>query len=180
MVISKRVFTLLVVLAAAGVGAVMYAALLATGMQGNASTADSVPVASQPVRVSLDASDLEGLCQPVVIDGDSSVEQSTESGDFATNSGTIAGSQFNDGGFGDIGQQWWQTVVNAPVTNVHVSGSGNTTTVGVDASTTAPTSEVTDSGVSSKPKPKPTTSTTTPTTAPEDVGTEETDTPPEG
>jgi hypothetical protein len=49
--------------------------------------------------------------------------------DAATNSGVIANSQFNDGGFGDIGQQWREVEVGAPVTNIHISGTGNVTTI---------------------------------------------------
>ena len=57
----------------------------------------------------------------------------------ATNSGVIANSQFNDGGFGDIGQQWRYVDVNGNVINVHVSGNGNTTSVIVgDAPTPTP------------------------------------------
>jgi hypothetical protein len=49
--------------------------------------------------------------------------------DAATNSGEITDSQFNDGGFGDIGQQWREVEVAAPVTNIHISGTGNVTTI---------------------------------------------------
>ena len=49
--------------------------------------------------------------------------------DAATNSGVITDSQFTDGGFGDIGQQWREVEVGAPVTNIHISGTGNTTTI---------------------------------------------------
>ncbi len=49
--------------------------------------------------------------------------------DAATNSGVVSNSQFTDGGFGDIGQQWREVEVAAPVTNIHISGTGNVTTV---------------------------------------------------
>jgi hypothetical protein len=179
MVITKRMFTLLVVLAAAGVAAVMYAALLATGVQGTASTAAAPTGAPepQPVTVTLDASQLEGLCQPVVIDGDggSVGETNTEIGDFATNSGTIAGSQFNDGGFGDIGQQWWQVTVAGPVTNVHVGGDGSSANVTVTVP--GPSGSGSGSGAGSGASQTPSTTsptTTTPTTTPAEESTEET------
>src|SRR5262249_4950493 len=39
----------------------------------------------------------------------------------ATNSGLITNSQFNDGGFGDIGLQWYNVDTNGAVTAVHNS-----------------------------------------------------------
>jgi hypothetical protein len=52
---------------------------------------------------------------PVYVSGDN----------HSTNSGVINDSQFNDGGFGDIGYQWRNVQNNAPVTSAHVSGVGN-------------------------------------------------------
>lgn len=68
-------------------------------------------------------------------------EVSTEEGDFATNSGVVDGSQFNDGGFGDIGQQWWGVTVSGHVTNVNVSdNSSAAVAVGTDQVPAAPSS----------------------------------------
>lgn len=58
--------------------------------------------------------------------------------DQATNSGIIAHSQFNDGGFGDIGQQWRNVKVNQPVTNTHVSGTDNTISTNVNSAVNSP------------------------------------------
>lgn len=49
--------------------------------------------------------------------------------DAATSSGVIANSQITERGFGDIGLQWGEVEVGAPVTNIHISGTGNTTTI---------------------------------------------------
>ena len=63
-------------------------------------------------------------------------QSSTGPGNFATNSGTVNNSLFNDGGFGDVGLQWREVVINGNVTIVHVSGNDNTTTVTVDSDAT--------------------------------------------
>ncbi|MEZ5135117.1 MAG: hypothetical protein R2699_08740 [Acidimicrobiales bacterium] len=65
-------------------------------------------------------------------------EVTIEEGDFATNSGVIDGSQFNDGGFGDIGQQWWGVTVNGNVTNVNVDSGGSANVAVGSGSTTPP------------------------------------------
>ncbi len=65
-------------------------------------------------------------------------EVTIEEGDFATNSGTIDGSQFSDGGFGDIGQQWWGVTVNGNVTNVNVDSGGSANVAVGGGSTTPP------------------------------------------
>lgn len=79
--------------------------------------------------------------------------------DNATNSGIISRSQFNDGGFGDIGQQWRGVTTNAPVTNVHVSGSHNTTNVIIGNGNTVNTGPSTAAATS----PPGTTTAATPT-----------------
>jgi len=53
----------------------------------------------------------------------------------ATNSGFLRGSQFNDGGFGDVGMQWRGVRVAGPVSVVH-----NTLSVDVEATGTGPIS----------------------------------------
>jgi hypothetical protein len=184
MVISKRLFSALVVLAAAGVGAVMYTALLASGIQGTAASTPAAAPETRPVRVTLDASTLEGLCPPVILDarGSEGGVGNTEVGDFATNSGVVNDSLFNDGGFGDIGQQWREVMVMGPVTNVHIGGDGNsaTVTVGGPAPSGSGSSGASGGGGTGTAQTPPTTSpTTTPTTAPaeDDVAIEVTDEP---
>lgn len=73
--------------------------------------------------------------------------------DAGTNSGVITDNQFTDGGFGDIGLQWREVEVGAPVTNIHISGTGNTTTivVGDDNVVTV----VPDESVTVAPTPPP-------------------------
>ncbi|MCP4434613.1 MAG: hypothetical protein GY812_03825 [Actinomycetia bacterium] len=56
-------------------------------------------------------------------------ESNVEQGDFATNSGVIDGSQFSDGGFGDIGQQWWNVSVTGDVITVN---AGDNSPVDID------------------------------------------------
>jgi hypothetical protein len=53
---------------------------------------------------------------------DKAVGDSVSDGDSQTNSGIIFRSQFNDGGFGDIGQQWHRVHLhNSTVINNHTS-----------------------------------------------------------
>jgi hypothetical protein len=66
-------------------------------------------------------------------------EDYQERGDYATNSGTIDDSLFTDGGFGDIGQQWREVEVHAPVTNVNVTGDGAKADVRIGDEVTVPT-----------------------------------------
>lgn len=99
-------------------------------------------------------------------------ESTYEQGDFATNSGTIAHSQFNDGGFGDIGQQWWNVTVNGTVTNVHVSGGDATVTIGPDGNTTTPATVAPVEAPAATPTPTtavPTDTTPPPTTPASEV-----------
>ena len=150
MFVTKRLLVVLIALASAGVGATMYVALLVTSAQGEATA--PVPAAApetKPMRVKVDLAGLPACAPPgteAAGGGDSG--NSGESGDFATNSGTIDGSQFNDGGFGDIGQQWWNVVVDGPVTNVNVTDDGTATvTIGPGPATT--------SGPAATPAPTP-------------------------
>jgi hypothetical protein len=74
--------------------------------------------------------------------------------------------QGNDGGFGDIGMQFQNVNINAPITNIHVSGTNNSTNVNVAADNTVTVDPPTTSGAATTTAP-PTTSTdpSTPSTS---------------
>lgn len=98
------------------------------------------------------ASDLADALQQLGFDF--SGEAYAEVGDFATNSGTIDDSLFTDGGFGDIGQQWREVLVNAPVTNVNVTGTDAEANVHIGDNVPAPSpSPVT--APAPRPAPRP-------------------------
>lgn len=95
--------------------------------------------------------------------------------DFATNSGEIRDSQFNDGGFGDIGQQWRDVNVAGDVTTINVSdGStanvdiGDETIINEPAPGPTPVAEPSPSPVV-EPTPPPVEPSPIPTPAPEPI-----------
>jgi hypothetical protein len=187
MVISKRLLLSLVALAMAGTGLAMY-----LGMQ----LGMDVASAPQPVPTVPVAATSEPVCEDpqamtVVVEhthperehphgneGGSGGDGYTEIGDFATNSGTIEGSQFTDGGFGDLGQQWWNVVVNGHVTSVVVTENG-TADVSVGDEAIVVVEEPPASPVAAPPAAEPadeeepvaTTTTTTPSTTSTTVAT---------
>lgn len=109
------------------------------GESGQSASADqqggTVAVCPTPVE-GTSAADLVAALQQAGFDF--SGEAYAEVGDFATNSGTIDDSLFTDGGFGDIGQQWREVYVDAPVTNVNVTGTDAEANVHIGDNVPAP------------------------------------------
>jgi hypothetical protein len=70
---------------------------------------------------------------------------------------STAGNQSNDGGFGDIGMQFQNVDVNAPITNVHIStnGDGNSTNVNVGQGNTITQTTPAIAAATSKPASTP-------------------------
>jgi hypothetical protein len=134
--ISKRALVQLFTLALGGVGLALVVGVLVGNQLAQPDAVEAAAHATLPVASSGPATaPLECELAPVGapedrarLDEIAREERggSSNSGtNSATNSGTIEGSQFSDGGFGDIGQQWWNVVVGGDVTNVHISGTGN-------------------------------------------------------
>jgi len=202
MTITKRTLVQLFTLAMTGVGvAVCVGILIGT----NLTTSDEDVPETEPVALAVAQDTSASLgCElvPVTADTaalDAAVEEhdqregrqdrdnsgSNSGANSATNSGSIDGSQFSDGGFGDIGQQWWNVTVNGNVTNVHVSGTGNVVEAGnevvnnievtepvevppvpvVDSTPTATTPPTTSTPVTTTPVTTPPTSVVTATTS---------------
>lgn len=173
MTISKRMLLPLVALLMAGVGLAMYAGLLL----GQDLASLEATVAVQPVAAATPAASPGASCELVPVDA--AAEEASahhrderdserggrgdtiEQGDFATNSGTISGSQFSDGGFGDIGQQWWNVTVNGHVTTVNVTENGTANVVVGDQSYEVPPLESPTPTTIPDPPPSSTTTTTT-------------------
>jgi hypothetical protein len=118
-------------------------ALLSESVVSTDALANSCPVAA--------ASHESGAEEAVATTSESEVNN--ESGDLATNSGTISGSQFSDGGFGDIGQQWWNVDVTGDVITVNVANGGTSSIVtgagGAGAAADAAAVESTTAGTTS-------------------------------
>ena len=140
MTISTRMMFVFALVFAAGTGAAMYLGVqlgLAADRHEPASTLLAEPIARTYAPLAEPVADADGpaeLCvEEAAVDTETnpSNESSSggESGDFATNSGTISGSQFSDGGFGDIGQQWWNVDVSGDVITVNVAQGGSSTVV---------------------------------------------------
>ena len=72
----------------------------------------------------------------------------------------------NDGGFGDIGMQFQNVNINAPITNVHISGTGNSVSVGSDNSLNITVPVVTPDTPSASSTPTTPTPSSTPTPTP--------------
>lgn len=144
MTISKRTMVQFFLLAMTGVGVAMCVGIL---IGTNLTASDDDVSTAEPVALAV-AQDTPSLgCELVPVTTDTAALEAAEDNqregrqerdnsganagaNSATNSGSIDGSQFSDGGFGDIGQQWWNVVVNGNVTNVHVSGTGNVVAAG--------------------------------------------------
>ncbi len=129
--ISKRTLVQLFALAMGGVGLAMFVGVL-VGSQLAQPEVVETQTAAATLAVDTAADPLSCELTPVLsaeearwLDGLARSEAAGNGSNSATNSGTIDGSQFSDGGFGDIGQQWWNVTVGGDVTNVHVSGNGN-------------------------------------------------------
>ncbi len=71
--------------------------------------------------------------------------------------------QGSDGGFGDIGMQFQNVNINAPITNVHISGTGNNTNVNVSNGDPAVTPPAPSTAPPASTPPAPSTTPTAPT-----------------
>lgn len=156
MTVPKSVLIAFAFLLMAGTGGAMY-----VGVQLGLANADSAPPAAQPTSAAA-AADAPSRPEPVhtheepcpeVLAAETEEPEesrasrrsgsttSGESGNFATNSGVVSGSQFSDGGFGDIGQQWWNVNAGGDIITVNVADGGTAT---VDSGSEPATNAVPD------------------------------------
>ncbi len=129
MTISKTKYLLLLTFAMALPAVALVAYMDVPFGSAGAATSESVPLTLDATGDGCDV-----VVAPPAQDVDTQSGQRegyVEQGNFATNSGEITDAQFNDGGFGDIGQQWWNVNVAGPVVNVHISGNDNNSIVAI-------------------------------------------------
>ncbi len=135
MTISKTKYLLLLSFAMALPALAFFAYMDVPFGSAGASTSNAVPLSADAVGdgcdVPMAATEAIGADHEHDHDHGHDHDHDHDGGDSATNSGEITDAQFNDGGFGDIGQQWWNVNVAGPVVNVHISGNDNNSVVAI-------------------------------------------------